>query len=144
MARMRIIFDGFADLAQEIDKVGGTKHLHAAVDDALLATQKLVQDQVTQASAPYAKKGLKGYAHGDMVKAMVDDHTVTWIGDIAEVRVGFDLHQKGGFHSIFIMYGTPRMDADKNVYNAIKGSAVREQIAKLQEETLRKYLKLGD
>jgi hypothetical protein len=141
MAKMSIIFDGFKDLAAEIDRAG--KDLKPAVNEALTATQRLVQDSVITASAPYAHKGLKGYATGEMFESIINDAQIDWKGSVAEVSVGFNLSDKGGWHSIFVMYGTPKMAKDQKVYNSIKGTKVRKEIAKLQEEIMQDYLKLG-
>lgn len=139
--RMKIIFDGFADLASDIDRRGGD--LHAAVDDALVETQKLIQNNLTHAAAPYATTGKKGYGTGTMYKSIIEDGQVHWTGSIAYVEAGFRLRE-GGWPSIFIMYGTPRMQKDTKVYNAIKGSKTKKEIAELQQEVMLKYLKLGD
>lgn len=141
MARMSITFDGFSDLAADIDRAGGD--LHAAVDEALTATGNYIQQQVTAAAAPYATKGRKGYAKGDMYDAIKQDPPVTWSGSVAEVSVGFSLKEKGGWHSIFIMYGTPRIAKDQKIYNAIKGTKTKQEVEKIQQEIMGKYLQLG-
>lgn len=139
MARMSILFDGFDDLAAEIDRAGGD--LTAAVEDALQQTQEFIQNGLTMAAAPYNGKGLKGYATGKMFGSIVDDRKIYFKGNVAEVRVGFELDK--GFHSIFIMYGTPRIKKDQKIYNAIKGTKTQKEIAELQEMVLRKHLNLG-
>ncbi len=140
MAKMSIIFDGFKDLAYQIDKSGAD--LKTAVNEALTETADYIQGQVTTAAAPYASKGLKGYATGAMYSAIINDRTVYWKGNIAEVNVGFHL-PGGGWHSIFVMYGTPRMAKDTRLYNAIKGSKTRSEIEKIQREIMQKYIKIG-
>ena len=141
MAKMSILFDGFADLAAEIDRSDGD--LHAAVDEALTATQKLIQGNLEEAAAAYATKGVKGYATGKMYETILKDPQVDWHGSIAEVGVGFGLDQNGGWHSIFVMYGTPRMNKDQKVYNAIKGSKIKKAVAALQQEIMQKNLDLA-
>lgn len=141
MAKMSIIFYGFADLAEQIDRNGGD--LHKAVDEALTATQKLIQDNLATAAAPYASKGLKGYAKGRMYQDILKDASVQWNGEVAEVDAGFLLSEKGGWHSIFVMYGTPRMAKDPKIYNAIKGAKTRKDIEAIQTEIMQKYLQLG-
>lgn len=143
MAKMSILFDGFSDLAEELDRMGGD--LHSAVDEALSETQKLVQDRLQSAAEVYQNKGggQKGYATGRMFKSIIDDPHVVWNGSVAEVGAGFNLMTQGGIHSIFVMYGTPRMAKNAKVYNAIKGTKTRKDIAKLQEEIMQKHLKLG-
>lgn len=147
MAGMNILFDGFSDLARQIDKAG--ENLEKAVDEALTNTFDVVQDNVRKASAIYSAKGggKKGYATGSMYRAIKTDSDVYWVGSIAEVSVGFNLgdyrDMEAGFHSIFIMYGTPKYPKDRKVYNSIKGTKTRKDIAKIQQETMMKYINLG-
>lgn len=142
MAKMKIIFDGFADLAEQIDKAG--KDLKTAVDEALTETQQIVQNNLEQAANTYARKGggLKGYATGEMFSTILSDARIEWAGNVAVVHVGFDLNAPGGFHSIFVMYGTPRMAKDPKIYNAILGAKTRKQIAEAQEKIMQKYVTL--
>lgn len=141
MARMSITFKGFEQLAEEIDAIGG--NLQKAVDEALTDTSEYIQGQVSMAAAPYANGGLKGYAKGNMYRSIKKGNGVTWSGLVAEVGVGFELFAKGGWHSIFVMYGTPRMAKDPKVYNAIKGTKTKNEIAKIQDEVMKKHLALG-
>ena len=141
MAKMSITFKGFEQLAEEIDAIGG--NLQKAVDEALTKTGEYIQGQVTTAAAPYASGGLKGYATGAMYRSIKSDEPVAWNGLIAEVSVGFQLNAKGGWHSIFVMYGTPRMAKNQKVYNAIKGGKTKNEVAKIQEEIMQKHLMLG-
>ena len=140
-AKMKILFNGFNDLAYAIDKAGGD--LHAAVNEALVETQSLIQQKLTTAAAPYSAKGRKGYATGKMYGTIISDGAVSWAGSVASVDVGFRLRQSGGWHSIFIMYGTPRMSKDTAVFNAIKGKMSNHAVAMLQEEIMRKHLNLA-
>lgn len=138
MARMSIMFDGFKDLAEMVDNVNPSA-LKPAVEKALTETAKYVQSNVDDAALPYANKGggLKGYATGAMYNALKKENPVTWKTPfIAEVSVGFNLHAKGGFHSIFVMYGTPRMAKDPKLYNSIKGTKTKKEVAKIQEDIL--------
>lgn len=142
MAKMSITFGGFDQLAEEIDAIGGD--LKTAVDEALTETQNIIQSGLQTAAAEYSRKGGgKGYTTGRMYSSILKDPSVVWKGLIAEVDVGFKLFARGGWHSIFIMYGTPRMAKNQKVYNAIKGTKVKNEIAKKQEEIMKKHLELG-
>ena len=44
----------------------------------------------------------------------------------AYIKVGFNI-SKGGLASIFLMYGTPRMQPDKKLYNSIYGSSTKKK-----------------
>lgn len=141
MAKMQILFKGFEDLAAEVDRSDGD--LQTAVDEALTETAKYIQGQVTSAAAPYAAKGRKGYATGRMYGSIIEDGLVTWNGHVAEVGTGFALNESSGWHSIFVMYGTPRMAKDTKVYNAIKGAKTKKEIERIQQEIMQKYIKIG-
>ncbi len=141
MAKMSILFKGFEDLAAAVDR--SSDDLEKAVDEALTETASYIQSQVKSAAAPYAAKGLKGYATGRMYSTIINDNLVYWNGNIAEVGVGFALDETNGWHSIFIMYGTPRMAKDTKVYNAIKGTKTKKEIEKIQQEIMQKYIKIG-
>lgn len=141
MAKMSITFKGFEDLLYAIDKAGG--NVDKAASTALRVTQTHIQQNVRTAAAPYANGGRKGYAKGDMYKSIISGGGIAQKGSVYEIDVGFDLKAKGGWHSIFIMYGTPRIQKDTALYNAIKGARTKKEIAELQEKVLRKYLSLG-
>ena len=139
--KMSITFDGFNDLAYAIDEAGGD--LRAAVNEALTETQGIIENYVLDASVPYAHGGLKGYAKGDMFDAIITDAQIEWSGNVATVQSGFGLMRKGGWHSIFVMYGTPKMAKDQKVYNAIRGTKVRKAIAEAQQRIMSERLKLA-
>lgn len=142
MAKMSIIFDGFADMAQMLDRADGD--LKTAVDEALKETTEIVQSNVNRAAVKYASKpGPKGYTTGKMYASILPGGAVKWAGSVATVNTGFNLQAPGGYHSIFIMYGTPRYAKDSAVYNAIKGARTRREIAEKQSKVMEKYLKLG-
>lgn len=144
MAKMSILFDGFADLAAAIDRVNGD--LQKAVDEALTDTVDVVRDNLIPATAVYTRGGRKGYASGNMVEAIKQDADIKWTGTVAEAGTGFTTNGgstlAGFMHSIFVMYGTPRMAKDPKVYSAIKGTRTKTEIAKKQEEVMRKHLSL--
>lgn len=145
MAKMSILFDGFKDLAAAIDRADGD--LKSAVNEALADTSDIVKENLIPAAAIYDRKGMKGYATGKMYRSIIKDTRIDWEGSVGTVKVGFSTNGGGsmaGFmHSIFVMYGTPRMAKDSNIYNAIKGTKTRKQIAKSQEEIMQKHLKLA-
>lgn len=145
MAKMSLTFKGFEQLAEDIDAIEGD--LHAAVDEALEETQFIIQDNLVTGASVYAAGGRKGYAKGDMYKSIIQDVRIDWKGTIAEVKTGFSSNGgatwKGFMHSIFVMYGTPKMAKDAKVYNAIKGTKTRKQIYEKQEEIMVKHLELG-
>lgn len=145
MAKMQILFNGFEDLAHAVDLVGAD--LKEAVNEALEETQNIVRNNLIPAAAVYDAKGLKGYATGKMYGSIIKDTNVEWDGYVATVGVGFEARggdtDAGFMHSIFVMYGTPRMSKDTRVYNAIKGTKTKKAIAAKQLEVMKKHYRLG-
>ena len=146
MAKMSIMFNGFGVLAEAIDKQGGD--LRKAVDDALTETQLHIQQELDTAASAYASKNkAHPYAEGDMYRAILKNQQIVWRGNVGEIKVGFDFKAKHGWHSIFVMYGTPRslhpIKKDQKLWNAVWGARTKKDIAKIQSDTMRKYLNLG-
>ena len=138
MARMKIIFNGFDEIAAKMKP----DILKMAVDEALSETQKHIQDKVRKAAAPYkTKSNAHKYVTGKMYKSILGDEQVKWESTVASIRVGFNLgDKKGGFHSIFIMYGTPKKKKDTALFNAIRGSKTKKEIAEIQRKIMERYL----
>lgn len=121
--KLRLEFAGFEEMAERLDKLGGD--LKKTTEKALIETHKLITPKVEEA---FRKHDVK-YSHETM-KSLKKDPKVEWNGSTAEIGVGFKISE-GGFPSIFIMYGTPRMQPDKKVYNAIYGN--KKKVKDLQE-----------
>lgn len=144
MARMKLFFPGIADALYRLDEIEGD--LKAATEEALQESAKIVQTEVTKAASKYQNKGGgKGYATGAMYKAIKKDYQIHWAGSVAEIGVGFNIgsDDPGGIHSIFLMYGTPRMDKDQKLYNAVYGSKTARRVWAAQEKVFEKYLSLA-
>lgn len=121
--KLRLEFAGFEEMAERLDKLGGD--LKKTTEKALIETHKLLTPKVEEA---FRKHDVK-YSH-DTMKSLKKDPKVEWNGSTAEIGVGFKISE-GGFPSIFIMYGTPRMQPDKKVYNSIYGN--KKKVRELQE-----------
>lgn len=121
--KMRLEFTGFEEYAERLDKLGGD--LKKTTEKALIETHKLLTPKVEEA---FRKHDVK-YSH-DTMKSLKKDARVEWDGSVAAIGVGFKISE-GGYPSIFIMYGTPRMQPEKKVYNSIYGN--RKKVRELQE-----------
>ena len=121
--KLRLEFTGFEEMAERLDKLGGD--LKKTTEKALIETHKLLTPKVEEAFKRHDVK----YSH-DTMKSLKKDPKVEWNGSTAEIGVGFKISE-GGFPSIFIMYGTPRMQPDKKVYNSIYGN--KKKVKELQE-----------
>lgn len=134
--KLEIDFTGFDVLKKQLDEIGGNA-TERAVESALKASQNVVAKSVSAAMSPHNKTG-------DVSRSIVDSKPVEWTGDTAAVGVGFDILD-GGLPSIFLMYGTqlhgqPHVKPDRNLYNAVYGTAIKKQIRKIQQEAFEKVL----
>lgn len=139
-----INFEGFTELSEKYVKLGGD--LKEIAGDCLKFIPKKVNPQLKKAMAKHERTGRTA-------KTLVEDQIPLWAGDVATIQVGFDISH-GGLASVFLMYGTarhtpvnqygtpkkagakdnPGIEADKKLYNAIYGTAVRKEISKEQEQ----------
>lgn len=122
--KMGIEFDGFDEVLARISKLNGdTKNI---TEDALKQTKRHIHKNLGTAM----QKHNRTY---ETVKSLDNESNVEWVGNVASINVGFHLGN-GGLPSIFLMYGTPRMPKDQNLYNAIYGSKTKKEIMQIQEE----------
>lgn len=122
--RTYIEFDGFKEVLKKLDDLDGNSK--KVTEKALYSTHKYITYLANKAVKPH-------YKTGKTEKSLIKDPKVMWIGSIASVEVGFDL-KNGGLASIFLMYGTPKMKKDQNLYNAFFGKKTKDKIKKIQEE----------
>jgi len=125
-------FREFAELAERIERAGGK--LEDVCEEALLATHDLITPQL---SAGIARHVQTGETQGSLERAP----RVEWITPLkAQVNIGFDLAD-GGWPSIFLMWGTPKMKPDTALKNAAFGPKIRRQVAEVQRETMEAVLR---
>lgn len=128
--KIGLTFEGMEEYIAKLEKLGGD--LKSVADESLKESHKFVTPKLHQLMQ-------KHHRSGDTEKSIVDDANVEWVGTVASVEVGFDI-SKGGLPSIFLMYGTPRMDKDSALYNAIYGRTTRKKIQELQAEIFSKAI----
>lgn len=114
-----------------------------AVETAMSAAQKKIQADVDAASAKYVPGGTK-YSTGAMRASIKKPDGVNWDGTTAKIGVGFNIpgRKGGGLHSIFIMYGTPRMSANRKLHMAIRGAATAKRVKQAIADVMGEALKL--
>lgn len=135
MARKKVFIDGemFSQYAQKLLKIGSMEFLKETTEKALVESKEYVTKQLHQEMP-------KHHRTGRTESSIDDDSGVEWKGPIASIKVGFKISD-GGLASIFLMYGTPRMQPDKKLYNDIYGPATSRKVSEIQREVFDKALR---
>lgn len=124
----------------KLDELGGNDAMKRGVESALKASKAYINPQIESAMAKSNLPHQGIYSTGDTKQSIDKDMTVEWSGFEGEIKVGFDLHGSG-LTSIFLMYGTPRVNPVVGLKDAVYGGKTQRQIAKIQGEALDKVVK---
>lgn len=119
-----IEFEGFEEAVARITKLEG--NVKAITEKALKESHKIITTKAEEAIQPHKLTGLTE-------KSLKRQANVQWAGTIGSVETGFSIRQ-GGLASIFLMYGTPRMKKDQNLYNAFWSKKTQDEVRKIQED----------
>lgn len=126
-SKMAFNFKEMAELAERLERAGGS--LEAACDKALKATHDYITPQLSSGISRHVETG-------DTQRSLDKSPYVQWINPTkAQVNIGFNLAD-GGWPSIFLMWGTPKMAPDKSLRNAAFGPRVRREVATIQREAM--------
>ncbi len=129
--KLTVDFKGFEEYAEKLDRLGGD--LRAATEEALKESKELVDEQLHGAMS-------KHHRTGKTESTIMDSAQVEWSGSVASVDVGFDIAH-GGLASVFLMYGTPKQQPDKKLYDAVYGRSTKNKVKKVQEEIFAKAIR---
>ena len=121
--KTRIEFEGFEEVVAKLTQLEGD--VKGVTEKALRETHKVITKKAETAIAPHKQSG-------NTERSLKRNAEIKWSGSEASVEVGFDISH-GGLPSIFLMYGTPRMKKDQNLYNAFFGNKTKKEIMELQE-----------
>ena len=123
--------EGFDELLRVLEKAG--QDSKQAAEKALIEGKKAVTPGIREAIARHRRTGA--------TEASLDTkEEVRFVGTVAETDIGFHVRQ-GGLPSIFLMYGTPRIQPDKRLYNAIYGADARKKFDAAAEKALADLMK---
>ena len=123
--------EGFEELLAQLHRAGVDSK--QAAEKALIEGNKAVTPGIRDAMARHHRTGA--------TEASLDTkEEVRFVGTVAETDIGFHVRQ-GGLPSIFLMYGTPRMQPDKRLYNAVYGSEARKKFNDAAEKALDDLMK---
>lgn len=134
-------FDGFLDLAREIDELG-EGYLQKAVDNAFTASKDFVNNEIEKAmnASKYNFDGT-GYSQGKAKASLgvVKQKPVEWNGTIAKAYIGVDIAKAP--EMLFIIYGTPHMTKDTKLYNAVKVKGkIKKEVERIQQAEFNKVI----
>ena len=135
MARKRFGVDAeiFSEYAQRLLKAGSKEFLKETVEKALEESKEYVTKNL--------EAEIKKHNRTGRTEASLDKNSeVQWQGSVAEIKVGFKISD-GGLASIFLMYGTPRMQPDRKLYNDVYGTAAQRKVREIQEEVFNDALR---
>ena len=129
-----IDFSELEILSEEIKKMDGD--VKKTSEKALIESQKYVAKNLHTEMK-------KHYLTGQTENSIVEDGEVKWIGNTASIGIGFSVSE-GGLASIFLLYGTPKMEKDQKLYNTIFGKKTKEEISNIQAKAFNDEIeKLG-
>lgn len=136
--KIKLQFGGFEEYAERLDELGGS--IEEATEQALKQSQKHVAEKLKTIvqENKYPAKGL--YSSGDTKKSIIENAAVKWEGTTASINVGFDF-KISGLNTIFLMYGTPKMQPMTGLKNAIYGSGTKKEIQAIQEAVFSEAIK---
>lgn len=128
------------DLEAVISKLEkANKNVKKGIEEMLIeskqaVTQNLEKDTIKQ---NFPAKGI--YSVGTLKESIDRTDTVDWKGMTAEIKVGYDMNISG-MESVYLLYGTPKMNKAQKLYNDIYGSRTKKLIAEIQQKKLNEIL----
>lgn len=136
-------FDGFLDLAKQIDEIG-EGYLQQATNNALQKSKEYANGEIIRAmnTSPYHFIKGQGRATGRALGSVeeVEQKPVEWDGTSAKAYIGANL--KVAPEAIILAMGTPHLKPDTKLKNALKvKGAVRKEVSRIQQEEFFKVMK---
>ena len=126
MARMKLEVQGLDGIMKRLNDANAD--VKQAVNRALTETHRIVTEKADTAIQQHRLTGMTE-------RSLRRNAVIEWQGNVAEVKVGFDIAH-GGLASVFLMYGTPRKKKDQKLYNAFFGKTTQQEYIRAQEEIL--------
>ena len=126
MARMKLEVQGLDGIMKRLNDANAD--VKQAVNRALTEPHRIVTEKADTAIQQHRLTGMTE-------RSLRRNAVIEWQGNVAEVKVGFDIAH-GGLASVFLMYGTPRKKKDQKLYNAFFGKTTQQEYIRAQEEIL--------
>lgn len=121
MAKYKNGFDttSLAKFADQLETLGGSTAVKRAVEGGVKSTKQQVNQRVNTAISPGNLPAGGRYSTGGTKRHINQEMGVEWEGNIAKLKLGFDL-EGDGLASIFLMYGTPHHDPVNGLREALE------------------------
>ncbi|MDE6019679.1 MAG: hypothetical protein K2H01_01600 [Ruminococcus sp.] len=133
-------FEGWKELLSGIEKASGESALKEAASDALKASKNIVNEKVKNALSKSNLPAKGRYSREPHLISFLDtDSNVEWSGYTGEINIGFEMDGEG-IISVFLMYGTPKMNPVKGLKAAFYGKKTKKEVAEIQKEAINKYI----
>lgn len=129
-ARWGIEFKDFERLSQQLEQLASKDVLRNTTEKALKETHKIITEKTEEAIKEHKRTGRTE-------SSIKENADIIWTSDVGFVDVGFNI-KEGGLASIFLMFGTPRMKPDTDLFNAVYGQ--KNKIDKVQKEIFEKEI----
>lgn len=128
--------------AERLEAAGGTTSVKRAVEGGMKSTKQEVNKQVTTAMQPGNLPAGGKYSTGETMEHLNKDMVVDWEGNMARMKLGFNL-QAGGLVSIYLMYGTPRHAPAAGLREALKENPRKISRKEMQAACIKILERLG-
>ena len=117
---------------EALEQLGGHTALQRAVEGGMKATKQKVNPQITAAMQGGNLPAGGAYSTGATMDQLNTDFTVEWQGNMASLKLGFNL-TGSGITSIFLMYGTPKMSPAAGLREALVDNPAKISKKEMQE-----------
>ena len=136
MARASLDYSGMDKLMGDIIKAGG--NIEEAAKDALKITHKHVTGKIEKAMPKHTinDKPVDWDHTGETKESLIKEADIEFSNGVGQVVAGFDFPGAASY----LIRGTPRMQPDPKLEQAMGGKNVRRQVHELQEEAFEDYL----
>lgn len=144
-AKMSVDFNGFLDLARQVDELG-KGCLKKATENALVKSAGYANNEVIEAMNASTYNFIAGqhYSKGRAKKSAeeVAKTPIEWEGTVAKIPVGVSWKQAP--EATILASGTPHLKPDTRLNNAlrVKGK-VRKEASRIQQEEFQKVITEG-
>ena len=130
---MSLDFHDLEQMMKRYEKIGAD--IKPAAEKALKKSHAFVTRRLEEHTTDPFMPAKGKYSLGDTKKTIIKSDKVYWVGGTqGYVGVGFDVSKD--ITSIFLMYGTPKMDPNKEIYKDVFGKNTRRMIREIQEEVM--------